>query len=419
MHAGERTRIQELKPSSVEARRFVCSSFQLNEADTPSASSIQLNTAPFSSTSAPLAQLKLNNPEAAETRHAYGRVPYKHVDSLWTSKHVHGSLFEHMHGMCIPHTWAAYVANSSNDVSTAVSIKEADPEVLPQGPVTRSKARKFREVISLNCVKLSDSFNDIPALDNVVYNVLHTDERAYISPRSVTYEEGSSDDPEERPSSLQTQAIIRELKKSFREKLEPIHDRLERLEGSQNNATEEDHAENGSDQTPNQRQNPRQGRVQQVDDNLTNIKIAIPSFQGQTDPDAIMLTAILTSRRYKEARFTGCLVSFGSGDQSDGRNEQNPPDLQLQALERMMRRIVSDAIEPLASRMDRIDGGSQFVHDEVQGEIEVDQSPRQRTPRQGRMQQVDDNISNIKVAIPSFQGRSDPYAYYNSDIETI
>ncbi|KAL4319441.1 hypothetical protein GQ457_18G000290 [Hibiscus cannabinus] len=70
VESRERTRIQELKPSSVEARRFVCSSFQLNEADTPSASSIQLNTAPFSSTSAPLAQLKLNNPEAAETRPA-------------------------------------------------------------------------------------------------------------------------------------------------------------------------------------------------------------------------------------------------------------------------------------------------------------------------------------------------------------
>ncbi|KAL4291935.1 hypothetical protein GQ457_14G015380 [Hibiscus cannabinus] len=67
----ERTRIQELKPSSLEAQRFVCSSFQLNEADTPSASSIQLNTAPFSSTSAPLAQLKLNNPEAAETHPAF------------------------------------------------------------------------------------------------------------------------------------------------------------------------------------------------------------------------------------------------------------------------------------------------------------------------------------------------------------
>ncbi|KAK9045771.1 hypothetical protein V6N11_051679 [Hibiscus sabdariffa] len=111
----------------------------------------------------------------------------------------------------------------------------------------------------------------------------------------------------------------------------------------------------------------------------------------------------------------------GSRDQSDGQNEQNPPDLQLQALECMMRRIVSDAIEPLASRMDRIDGGSHSVHDEVQGEIEVDQSPRQRTPRQGRMQQVDDNISNIKVAIPSFQGRSDPDAYltWESKVEHV
>ncbi|KAL4377665.1 hypothetical protein GQ457_02G026180 [Hibiscus cannabinus] len=97
---------------------------------------------------------------------------------------------------------------------------------------------------------------------------------------------GSSDEPEGQTPNLQTQAIIRELKKSFREELEPIHDRLERLEGSQINAPEEDHTENGSDQTPNQRQNPRQGCVQQVDDNLINIKVAIPSFQGRTDPDA-------------------------------------------------------------------------------------------------------------------------------------
>ncbi|KAL4296229.1 hypothetical protein GQ457_12G014590 [Hibiscus cannabinus] len=97
---------------------------------------------------------------------------------------------------------------------------------------------------------------------------------------------GSSNEPEGQTPSLHTEAIIRELKKSFREELEPIHERLERLEGSQTNAPEEDHAENGSDQTPNQRQNPRQGRVQQIDDNLTNIKIAIPSFQGRTDPDA-------------------------------------------------------------------------------------------------------------------------------------
>ncbi|KAL4302058.1 hypothetical protein GQ457_10G010240 [Hibiscus cannabinus] len=77
----ERTRAQELKPSSVEAWRFVCSSFKLNEADTPSASSIQLISAMFSSTSALLAQLKLNNPEAGETRPTCGGVSHGFRDT--------------------------------------------------------------------------------------------------------------------------------------------------------------------------------------------------------------------------------------------------------------------------------------------------------------------------------------------------
>ncbi|KAL4348662.1 hypothetical protein GQ457_17G008650 [Hibiscus cannabinus] len=54
----ERTRAQELKPSSMEARKIVCSSFQLNEATTPSASSFQLN---FSSTSSTQAEQPESN----------------------------------------------------------------------------------------------------------------------------------------------------------------------------------------------------------------------------------------------------------------------------------------------------------------------------------------------------------------------
>ncbi|KAL4379335.1 hypothetical protein GQ457_02G026310 [Hibiscus cannabinus] len=53
------------------------------EADTPSASSFQLNSALFSSTSTLLAKLKLNNPEVAETYLAQGRVSYEHVDIMW------------------------------------------------------------------------------------------------------------------------------------------------------------------------------------------------------------------------------------------------------------------------------------------------------------------------------------------------
>ncbi|KAK8697874.1 hypothetical protein V6N13_114009 [Hibiscus sabdariffa] len=107
----------------------------LNEVDTPSASSIQLIEAPFSSTSALLAQLKLNNLEVAE-----------------------------------------------------------------------SILRQLKTVPHLG------------------------EEFAYNLPRSVTYEETTfrqaetSDEPGGQPPSLQVQAIIRELKKSFREELEPIHD---------------------------------------------------------------------------------------------------------------------------------------------------------------------------------------------------
>ncbi|KAL4323926.1 hypothetical protein GQ457_11G025920 [Hibiscus cannabinus] len=53
--------------------------------------------------------------------------------------------------------------------------KVADPEILPLGPITRSRAQKFREVLSLTCTKLLDSFDDVSALDNKLFNVLHID----------------------------------------------------------------------------------------------------------------------------------------------------------------------------------------------------------------------------------------------------
>ncbi|KAL4296734.1 hypothetical protein GQ457_12G000020 [Hibiscus cannabinus] len=62
-----------------------------------------------------------------------------------------------------------------NDVSTTMPAKVADPEVLPLGPITRSRAQKFREVLSLTCTKLLDSFDDVSALDNKLFNVLHID----------------------------------------------------------------------------------------------------------------------------------------------------------------------------------------------------------------------------------------------------
>ncbi|KAL4355361.1 hypothetical protein GQ457_06G012400 [Hibiscus cannabinus] len=149
----------------------------------------------------------------------------------------------------------------------------------PPPPLRANKhASSYSDPTKAKCTRASSNASRIPLVPKA----------GMSSVNNSSAETARHDEPEGQTPSLQVEAIIRELKKSFREELEPIHDRLERLEGSQTNNPEEDHAENGSDQTPNQRQNPRQGHVQQVDDNLTNIKIAIPSFQGRTDPDAYL-----------------------------------------------------------------------------------------------------------------------------------
>ncbi|KAL4376366.1 hypothetical protein GQ457_02G026780 [Hibiscus cannabinus] len=62
-----------------------------------------------------------------------------------------------------------------DDVSTSVPAPIADSEVLPQGPITRSKAKQFRETLFLICAKLSDSFDIDCALETKFYNVLHAD----------------------------------------------------------------------------------------------------------------------------------------------------------------------------------------------------------------------------------------------------
>ncbi|KAL4386462.1 hypothetical protein GQ457_09G017730 [Hibiscus cannabinus] len=62
-----------------------------------------------------------------------------------------------------------------SDVSTSAPAPIVDPEVLPQGPITRSKAKQFREALFLTCAKLSDSFDINCALEHKYVNVLHTD----------------------------------------------------------------------------------------------------------------------------------------------------------------------------------------------------------------------------------------------------
>ncbi|KAL4282950.1 hypothetical protein GQ457_16G018720 [Hibiscus cannabinus] len=62
-----------------------------------------------------------------------------------------------------------------DDVSTSAPAPIVDPEVLPQGPITRSKATQFREALSLICANLPDSFVIDSALGHKLYIVLHAE----------------------------------------------------------------------------------------------------------------------------------------------------------------------------------------------------------------------------------------------------
>ena len=62
-----------------------------------------------------------------------------------------------------------------DDVSTSSATPNADPEVLPQGPITRSRARQIREALTSTCTKLCDSFVAAAPLELKCFNVLHID----------------------------------------------------------------------------------------------------------------------------------------------------------------------------------------------------------------------------------------------------
>ncbi|KAL4318592.1 hypothetical protein GQ457_18G009640 [Hibiscus cannabinus] len=114
-------------------------SFQFKEAGTPSTSSLKLIEAPFSSTSALLAQLKLNNPKVAETHPVQERVSYEHVDSKRGVLH----LSMHMHNMCgsLGMLWAcgrdlgtSQASRFSSTSAPLAQVKLNHPEVAETRP---------------------------------------------------------------------------------------------------------------------------------------------------------------------------------------------------------------------------------------------------------------------------------------------
>ena len=118
----------------------------------------------------------------------------------------------------------------------------------------------------------------------------------------------------------------------------------------------------------------------------------------------------------------------------DTHEEAQPqaiPNLQMQALMGEMRRMLRLELEPIHERLDRVDAGTprgqqQNIPKRQQGrrvpweDIENDEKfeefdepylNRGKFGRRGTRNREDDNMSSIKMKIPSFQGKSDPEAY--------
>ncbi|KAL4319257.1 hypothetical protein GQ457_18G009660 [Hibiscus cannabinus] len=189
------------------------------EADTPSASSFQLNSALLSSTSALLAQLKLNNPEVAETYPAQQRVSYEHVDIMWGV--LHQSM--HMHIMCGSLACFGHVE-----------------ETLAQAKHVAGSTNPFPSIFSL------------PNGVNTLFKCVALIEVAYNIPRSVTFEEttfrqvtsyhmvirasvmdytSDKNQSVQQLSNLQMQVLTREMKRVIKAEFESIHASLDRIDG--------------------------------------------------------------------------------------------------------------------------------------------------------------------------------------------
>ncbi|XP_016733014.1 uncharacterized protein [Gossypium hirsutum] len=86
---------------------------------------------------------------------------------------------------------------------------------------------------------------------------------------------------------------------------------------------------------------------------------------------------------------------------------RNVPDLNMQALLREMERLLDRRLNPIEDRLFQV---------EVNGQRErapegSNASDRRRQHRQRDRRREDDDLKNIKLSIPPFQGRSDPEAY--------
>ncbi|KAL7596133.1 hypothetical protein Lser_V15G29757 [Lactuca serriola] len=96
--------------------------------------------------------------------------------------------------------------------------------------------------------------------------------------------------------------------------------------------------------------------------------------------------------------------------------DQNPPpNLQVQAMMDEMRRLMTNEFNQVHERMDRMEAQVQRTRSRASsqvsnGEEEDNGWEPERRPNRRRSRR-DDNLSSIKMKVPSFKGKSDPDAY--------
>ncbi|KAJ9556733.1 hypothetical protein OSB04_011347 [Centaurea solstitialis] len=98
-------------------------------------------------------------------------------------------------------------------------------------------------------------------------------------------------------------------------------------------------------------------------------------------------------------------------------DEQPVPNLQFQAMMDEMRRMMTNEFNQVHERMDRIEANVQRQPSHEGSVVNEEESARsdewgefeRRMAR--RRRHVDNNLSSIKMKVPSFQGKSDPKAY--------
>ena len=145
-----------------------------------------------------------------------------------------------------------------------------------------------------------------------------------------------------------------------------------------------------------------------------------------------------------EVYFNNVLMSQESDHNVEDRPARQPirnvPDLNMQALLREMERLLDRRLNPIEDRLFQVETngqrerapervrprrerpnqnrGRRRVQDDeandlsdLESEQESNASDRRRQHRQRDRRREDDDLKNIKLSIPPFQGRSDPEAY--------